>query len=521
MSKRNKNQRHNRRKRNKNYKRRIPTGVETVFSLIQENPKSKDLMRATSKGLMGYDYQSLSKIVRTFYKQRRPVYLLEGDVVEEFVPQQTQFHSIDFLNLVRKNFPSTFVLDLSDSFTMFMNENVIDEIVDGTRKVDGIQDIVAQPDLKSMLGANSACVQFVNYNAEEGTFEISDIQNSNGILVYSMYYGDPNGQIGGSDYDKLGPHCIDCFVIWTDENNAHLGKDIRVSTYEEHILSKIDAVCEKNKISEESRETYGNDYLKAVAESLGIDFNWMFWNAMGMINSSEEPFFHSTKQFDDMFSVNGTDIYGRTMSKDNVNLIIDPEVLAEHESKMVGFVKTLLKTVLVKENCWRMVEGKDGLVVTKKIKLPIIKTRQSLLGNIVLSFLKSMSKTETILEESRKIAFKIPPRKKGSDIPRTYSFITVDPKKLAVIKRERKGSIRQSERYQREVEKYKQFKWVKESNLIEDEEIFDLKEGAVEILYKVRRSNSGYTRNKHLPKRDVSAEVVEKKKPLKVVRLPN
>ena len=486
------------RKRDKAFKKRLSTGVEQLFAFVQEHPKDINLLRQGFGERDQSEYRIYSDMVNNWYKLRRPVYFIQDDVVDEFVTMATKLDTINFSNLAAKNFPSTFVLDLSQSYCLFMSEDKIDGIVSGEVTVTegGLPEI---PGLKHLLGINSVGVQFIQRDVETGDFVLSDPRNANALIVYCMYYGDPNTATVGFENEGGGfsPNCIDCFVVWTAEEDL-ARTDFQIQTFEEYSLPKIDAICKKNNISLEDRENQSKNFLKAVGEGFGIDFDFLCTNLM--LHQEGLPFLPS-----------------EYIRQSGIDFKVDPIIKEQMEEGSLGFVQKLLKTIMVNDKTWRMVEGDDGLLVTQKLAMTLQATRQTLVSNIVTSFIKSMSNTETLLEESKKTSYRLSTRKKERQQPRTYSYISVDPSKLAIIRRKRKGAIRQTAKYQSEVENYKQFKWVKESNLWVDEEIFDLKEGVTEILYKVRRTQSGYTKNKHLPKRKVLPPSEQRAK-LKVVR---
>ena len=244
--------------------------------------------------------------------------------------------------------------------------------------------------------------------------------------------------------------------------------NFNLSTIEDLLMFDIDKLCSKFDIDDDARNSYSNAYLRAVGR-------FMF-DHLDHLDLDKLP----------------KTIYGTEFE----------------DQKHLNNVRDTLLTPLV---------PKTGCVKGFKV------ARQILTCNLVMSFLKAITEKQIISTQKRAIHPSLRGRKKNKKSNRTnnYSYITIDSETLTSLKRERRNTVRKSERYQTQVADTMGFRWVREGTpqgLREDEDIYDIVENISTgiIKYKVKRPIQGYTRNAHLPKRAESENPTPQKSTTKV-----
>lgn len=403
----------------------------------------------------------------SYHIENNKVFSLEEKVVDFLLPKCTKFDEIDLSNKSIKSLPKAFILDLSEGRNMFTCDDglwTVEELWEN----DGWEDMFNQ---RSMFptGINSVLVFFTD--KDNNLCEINSTCDVNIIAKYKR-----NPKYGHEEEDeryvhfettldkKVGlEHLLfdreDAFKSWqTDDDDSVYPANYSFQTLEEVRMAFIDTICDDLGIEEHARESYSNAYLRAVGKSL----------------------------FGDTYEA----------------------VIGESDDQTANKLmrKTLLTPIIGGEY-------KDNLLICRRL----------LVKNIVFSFLKALSKDLVL---PKRVLGSHPihrSRKKNKNNPshKPYTYITIDADKLLTLRRERKSQVRKSEQYQTQVKKTMGYRWVKEDTpkgLKENEDIYDIMESKTgAILYKVKRPVSGYTRNAHLPKRNVETPPPKSK----VVRVRN
>lgn len=480
MSKRNRNKNRKRNKRISVRTRKHHCLIENEVNYTFKWIKPDDLSFADSGAKNRYrewtnqKWNSLSlsaKQAVAYHQRNQKLFVLEEKLVDFLLPKTVSLSEIDREKL--KGLPKCFIIDLSDSNNMLTPINTEEE-----RNTPVDMDKMSYP--HSM---NSIIVHF-----EDESGNLCNPEEYHNICVRSMFAHNPkyprftedphfsNLDFNPArDYDTARNRLFlihDEFSLsdkipfphWqSDSAEFSYGSDFEITTVEENSLGELDVYCDQLGIQESARLSYSDAYLRSA---------YLWFVNKNTPNSSLDYAMR------DLHSLIGSGW--------------------ESNPQLLKSIRKLLLSPIIHDF------SSDPKCL-----------RRLLTVNIVTSFFKSL--TEEHLIQTKKKSFSPILRTKSrreqtKHLAPIYSYITIDTAKLALLKKERKSAVRRSERYQTQVEGFSAFRWVGDNKLIPDEDIFDLRESKVgTILYKVKRPISGYTRNKHLPKRDKVSNSPRKK----------
>lgn len=407
-----------------------------------------------------------------YHQRNQKVFQLEDRLVSFLLPMMTTVDQIDKAKL--KGLPKAFIVDVQHSTVnnFFcveeeMFDNFLDYLIDND--VENSQQTAFFNEHYATFGINSILIYF-----EDETGNICDPTEFSNICFVSKILCDKNSKslrdcpfynkhpLGDPmrDYDIAQLRLFrgeDNFKVF--EHDTEKPNNFELSTIEETLMSKIDAICKEKDIGENARNSYSNAYLRAVGE----------------------------------LKCNGDD-----------STILDHLFSEKEEDRLDSIRKTLLVPLLQKSE------------ITNSISV----CRRILASNLVISFLKAYTDKQVISSSYNAIHPLHRNRKRNRGKTQTYSYITIDSDSLTTLKRERRNTVRRSERYQTQVAKTMGYRWVREGTpqgLRENEDIYDIVEDTVTgvVKYKVKRPIQGYTRNAHLPKK-LESETAPKRSTTKV-----
>ena len=434
----------------------------------------------------------------TYHHKHQKVFALDSKLIDFLIPKRVVINDIDRDKL--KGLPKSFILDLSvadNLLTVMPKEN---------------QGIIDLNSLSYPHAINGVLVYF-----EDKDGNLCEPQNYHSICMKAHYGYDPKYKHCEDAFANAHPkghpnrhydiarmrlfNNDDNFRVFTEEEYKE--KDFSVLTLEEYKLAEIDNYCDQHEISEEARFAYSDAYLKACYDYLLSK------------DTGNEVLDNKMHQFDQILkhSQSHCDLRNIGITQEGFD-----SWLADRKadgggnpwSSVLRSIRKLLLTPLINLDHIPSDDHKAQCLISRRI----------VTTNVVLSFLKALTEEQVITSKKRSFHPLTANRKrnKNSLHPTTYSYITIDTQQLTTLRRARKSAVRRSDRYQTQVEGFKAFRWVTDEKLEVDEDIFDLRENKIgTILYKVRRSITGYTRNKHLPKKKAS-ETIEKKRSVTKVK---
>lgn len=402
----------------------------------------------------------VTKQAYAYHQRNLKVFEIEERLTSFLLPKRTNINDLDKSKL--KGLPKAFVIDVSKSQNLICSMNDLEK-----QRYDFTSS--SYP-----FALNSMLIYFEDQNGN-----LCDPQDHHRICVIAQYPHDPKVREYEEDYllnrysqqDPRRPydvaqarlfHTQDCFAIWRAEEHKDTNYDL--TTVEEMILPSLDEMCALGQFSEEDMTNYTAKYLQAV---------YLYFAQSSTVDSLPQEM------------------------KDFVS-----DKMLSGDTRYLNNIRNLLLTPIFTNND----VGDDIMSST-------LLCRRITTSNLVNSFLKSLTEEQVISSQVRSFHPVLKNRKKKvKGNPISYSYVTIDSNKLATLKRERKSTVRRSERYQTQVEETMGYRWVKENTpqgLKDNEDIFDIKESKTgAILYKVKRPVSGYTRNRHLPKK--VTELVDK-----------
>ena len=437
-----------------------------------------------------------------YHHKHQKVFALDSKLIDFLIPKRVVINDIDRDKL--KGLPKSFILDLSvadNLLTVMPKEN---------------ENIINLNSLSYPAAINSVLVYF-----EDKDGNLCEPQNYHSICMKGHYAYDPKYRHYEDAFANAHPkghpnrhYDIARMRLFKNEDNFRVftgeeykEKDFSVLTLEEYKLAEIDNYCDDHEISEEARFAYSDAYLKACYDYLLSK------------DTGNEVLDNKMHQFDQILQHcdNYGDLRNIGISQEGLN-----DWIGEQKEKgrvnpwstVLGSIRKLLLTPMI---------DLDDIQYSTSTKYDhkayTLMSRRIVTTNVVLSFLKALTEEQVITSKKRSFHPLSANRKrnKNSIHPTTYSYITIDTQQLTTLRRARKSAVRRSERYQTQVEGFKAFRWVTDEKLEVDEDIFDLRENKIgTILYKVKRSITGYTRNRHLPKQKVIETITENRSVTKV-----
>ena len=404
----------------------------------------------------------VTKQAYAYHQRNLKVFEIESKLVSFLLPKRTTIDEIDKSKL--KGLPKAFVVDVSRS------QNLLCSMVD------------LEKDNFDFYGSsfpyalNSLLIYFEDQNGN-----LCNAEDHHRICVIAQYPHDPSVKEYDQDfllnrYDHHDPrrrydvaqarlfYTQDAFAIWRAEEHKDTNYDL--TTVEEMILSDLDRMCAEGQFSEEDMTNYSPNYIQSVFS----------------------------------YFASGAEKTG--LPSDATDLIIDKVITGN--PKYLNRIRDLLLTPVFTNNECGADVASSALIC-----------RRIATSNLVNAFLKSLTEEQVISSQVRSFhpVMRNKKRNKVKGNPISYSYVTIDSDKLATLKRERKDSVRRSERYQTQVAETMGYRWVREDTpqgLKADEDIFDIVEDTVTgvVKYKVKRPVKAYTRNKHLPPRRNPQSVV-------------
>ena len=432
-----------------------------------------------------------------YHHKHQKVFALDSKLIDFLIPKRVVINDIDRDKL--KGLPKSFILDLS----------VADNLL--TVMPKDHQNIIDLNSLSYPHAINSVMVFF-----EDKDGNLCEPQDYHSICIKAHYAYDPKHKHYEDAFANAHPkghpnrhYDIAYMRLFTNVDNfrvynegEHKERSFSVLTLEEYKLAEIDNYCDDHEISEEARFAYSDAYLKACYDYLLSK------------DTGNEVLDNKMHQFDQILQ--HCDGYGDLrnigISQEGLNDWIGEQKgkgRVNPWSSVLSSIRKLLLTPLID---LQNIPSDDH-------KAQCFMSRRIVTTNIVLSFLKALTEEQVITNKKRSFHPLTANRKRNrnSAHPTTYSYITIDTQQLTSLRRARKSAVRRSDRYQTQVEGFKAFRWVTDEKLVTDEDIFDLRENKIgTILYKVRRSITGYTRNRHLPKQKVIETITENRSVTKV-----
>lgn len=433
------------------------------------------------------------------HHRNQKVFALDSKLIDFLIPKRVVINDIDRDKL--KGLPKSFILDLSSAdnlLTIMPKEN---------------QNIIDLNSISFPLAVNSVMVFF-----EDKEGNLCEPQNYHSVCIKAHYTYDPKYRHYEDAFANKRPqghpdrhYDIAYMRLFTNEDNFRVFKEeeykekpFSVLTLEEYKLAEIDNYCDQHEISEEARFAYSDAYLKACYDYLLSK------------DSGNEVLDNKMHQFDQILKHcdNYGDLRNIGITQEGLDKWVAEQKAKGGENAWSSVLKSIRKLLLTP-----MIDLQNIPNTKYDHKAHTLMSRRIVTTNIVLSFLKSLTEEQVITTEKRSFHPLTVNRKRNRNSihPTTYSYITIDTQQLTTLRRARKSAVRGSDRYQTQVEGFKAFRWVTDEKLGGDEDIFDLRENKIgTILYKVKRSITGYTRNKHLPKKKVLETMLESRSVTKV-----
>ena len=412
-----------------------------------------------------------------YHHKNQKVFALEGKLIDFLLPKEVSISDLDRDKL--KGLPKCFILDLQHA------ENLISILPE-----EG-QNIITMNEQSFPHAINGVMVFF-----EDKEGNLCEPQDYHRICMRAHYAYDPNHRHYENATAKVRPqghpdrhYDIAYKRLFQNEDNfsvclreGYKEKSFSILTLEEYKLAEIDNYCDEHEISEDARFAYSDAYLRACYQFLinKVTGNKALDNQMRKLDTV----------------IRHSDNHGDLRNIGITDQALGDWLTEQKENKYLVPILTTIRKMLLTP----MIDFADGHPNPVSILLP----RRLVTSNIVLAFLKSLTEEQVITTEKRSFhpLSANRKRKRKSYQPITYSYITIDTQQLTTLRRERKSSVRRSDRYQTKVNGFKAFRWVTDGKLEQREDIFDLRENKTgTILYKVRRAVTGYTRNSHLPKK--------------------
>ncbi len=500
MSKRNKNRK--RRSFNDVRSREYPTLVELeVMQTFPPQLVTKDLTFDAGENCLYREWTNLKwnglpfamKSAIAYHHKHQKVFVLESKLIDFLIPKRVVVNDLDREKL--KGLPKSFILDLSvadNLLTIMPKEN---------------QGLIDLNTLSFPLGISGVLVYF-----EDKEGNLCEPQNYHSICMKAHYLINPNCKHLEDAFVNAHPEGHpnrhydiarmrlfdneDNFRVFTEEEWKE--RSFSVLTLEEYKLAEIDNYCDQNEITEDARLSYSDAYLRAC-------YNYLVSN-----NIELDRKMHDLDKIL-RFGENYSDLRNIGIAKEGLDNWL-AERIANGENSWSDVLKYIRKILLTPLIDLDHISSDDH-------KAHCFMSRRIVTTNIVLSFLKSLTEEQIISSKKRSFHPLTANRKRNRNSihPTTYSYITIDTQQLTTLRRARKSAVRRSERYQTQVEGFSAFRWVTDEKLGVDEDIFDLRENKTgTILYKVKRSITGYTRNKHLPKKKEIVAIENKRSVTKV-----